>query len=141
VLRRLSRALGRRGTILLSYGVVWSLIGYGQIVSPQVDQRGLHLLLGLMPLAAWGWCWIASGLAAIVAAWLPQGKDAIGFVALLVIVMPWMLSYLVSWWPLGTFPRGWAAAAVWTAIAIPVIVVAGWREPSRPKYEGPPYES
>ncbi|MFD9444936.1 hypothetical protein [Streptomyces sp. NPDC060001] len=135
-MRRLLRILGRRGAILLSYGTVWSLYGYGQLVSPQPDQRGLRLLLDRLPLDVWASFWIATGLIAIVCAFLPQGRDAPGFVALVLIVIPWMLSYLVSWWPLGTFARGWVAAAIWTVIAVPVIVVAGWREPPRPKRVG-----
>lgn len=140
-LRRLARVLGRRGVILLSYGTVWALYGYGQLISPQVDQRGLQLLLNVMPLEAWACLWIGTGLAAVVCAFLPQGRDAPGFVSLVLIVIPWMSSYLLSWWPLGTFPRGWVAAAIWVVIAVPVIVVAGWREPPRPKRVGPPYES
>ncbi|HEY9374920.1 MAG TPA: hypothetical protein VIU94_41770, partial [Streptomyces sp.] len=94
-----------------------------------------------MPLQAWGWCWVAAGLVAASAAFLPQGRDAPGFVALVLIVLPWMLGYLLSWWPLGVFPRGWIAAAVYGALTLPVVVVAGWREPPRPKRAEPPYES
>lgn len=136
--RRLAKILGRRGAILLSYGTVWALYGYGQLTQPQPDQRGVRLALDLMPLDAWGWAWIATGAVAIVSAWLPQGADAAGFCCLVLIVLPWMTSYLLSWWPLGEFPRGWVAAAIWGVIAVPVIVVAGWREPPRPKrVEGP----
>jgi hypothetical protein len=124
--------LGRRGAILLSYGSVWGLYGYGQLISPQPDQRGLTLALQMLPLGAWGGLFIASGILAAVAAFLPQGVDWFGFVALVLIVLPWMTSYLASW-ALGDFPRGWVAAAVWGVIAVPVIVVAGWREPLRPK--------
>ncbi len=134
-LRRLGRTLGRRGTILSCYGIVWLLIGWGQLVQPQPDQRGLVLLLALMPLSAWGWCWIAAGLIAVVCAWLPPGRDAPGFVALVLIVVPWMTSYLASW-ILGVYPRGWAAAAVWTAITVPIMVVLGWPEPPRRKEVG-----
>lgn len=132
--------LGRRGAILLSYGFVWTIIGYGQISTPQADQRGLTVLLSVMPLQAWGWCWVAAGLVAASAAFLPQGRDAPGFVALVLIVLPWMLGYLISWWPLGVFPRGWIAAAVYGALTLPVVVVAGWREPPRRKRAEPPYE-
>lgn len=134
--RRLRRMLGRRGAILLSYGTVWALYGYGQLVQPQPDRRGLHLLLSLMPLSAWACCWIVAGAVAIAAALMPQGADWPGFVALVVIVLPWMLGYLLSWWPLETFPRGWVAAAIWGLIATPVIVVAGWREHPRPGSRG-----
>lgn len=133
VARRLGRALGRRGAILGAYGTVWALIGWGQIVEPQPDQRGLTLLLGLMPLQAWGGLWITAGAVAIVCAFLPQGRDTPGFVALIAIVLPWMLGYLASWWPMGVFPRGWAAAVVWCAITVPVGVVVGWRETPPPK--------
>lgn len=130
---RLPRMLGRRGTILLTYGGIWALYGYGQITTPAPDQRGLTLLLGLWPLPIWGALWAASGLIAVVAAWLPPGRDWWGFLALVIMVIPWTLAYLVSWWPLQVFSRGWVAAAVWTLIAVPLIVVAGWPEPPRPK--------
>ena len=124
--------LGRRGAILLCYGIVWAIIGYGQITSPAPDLRGLRLLLQMMSLDAWGWLWVISGLIAIVSAWLPQGKDWPGFLALPLMVLPWAVSYLLAW-IIGDFPRGWVATVVWGAIAAPVLVVAGWREPARPK--------
>jgi len=130
--RRLSRMLGRRGAILLCYGIVWAIIGYGQITSPAPDLRGLRLLLQMMPLDVWGWIWVASGLIAIISAWLPQERDWPGFLALPLMVLPWATSYLLAW-VIGDFPRGWVAAVVWGAIAAPVLVVAGWREPPRPK--------
>jgi hypothetical protein len=140
VVRRLSRIIGRRGAILSCYGIVWLLVGWGQIVQPQPDQRGLRLLLDRMPLEAWAWCWIVAGLIALAFAWAPPGRDAAGFVALVLIVVPWMTSYLASWL-LGDYPRGWAAAAVWTAITVPIMVVLGWPEPPRSKRAEPPYES
>lgn len=139
LLRRLRRQLGRRGTILTCYGIVWLLIGWGQLVQPQPDQRGLRLLLSWAPLQAWAWCWIVAGLIALVCAWVPPGRDAAGFVSLVLIVVPWMASYLVSW-ILGGYPRGWAAAAVWAAITVPIMVVLGWPEPPRSKRASPPYE-
>ena len=132
VARRLGRALGRRGAILLCYGIVWAIIGYGQITSPAPDLRGLRLLLQTMPLDVWGWIWVTSGLIAIVSAWLPQERDWPGFLALPLMVLPWTVSYLLAW-IIGDYPRGWLASVVWGAIAAPVLVVAGWREPPRPK--------
>lgn len=124
--------LGRRGAILLSYGTVWALYGYAQITTPQPDQRGLAPLLEQIPLTVWGWMWVATGLVAIVSAWMPQGRDWPAFLALPLIVLPWIYSYLAAWIT-GEFPRGWVAAIVWGVIAVPVLVVAGWREPPRPK--------
>ncbi|MER6778509.1 MULTISPECIES: hypothetical protein [unclassified Streptomyces] len=137
--RRLRRRLGRRGAILTSYGLVWLLYGYAQLVTPQVDQRGLALLLRLMPLDAWAWCWIAAGAVALVCAWAPPGRDAAAFLALVLIVVPWTATYLVAWLA-GGYPRGWVAAAVWAVITVPVLVVAGWPEPPRRKRAVEPYE-
>lgn len=132
VVRRLGETLGRRGAILLSYGAVWALYGYAQIASPQPDQRGLQPALELMPLDAWGWLWVLTGLGAVVSAWLPQGRDWIAFLLLPLMVLPWMASYLIAWLA-GDFPRGWVATLVWGVIAVPLLVVAGWREPPRVK--------
>ncbi len=46
--------------------------------------------------------------------------------------VPEIGSYLIAWLT-GEFPRGWVAAIVWGVIAVPVLVVAGWREPTRMK--------
>lgn len=130
---RAARRLGRRGAILLSFGSLWALYGFGQLMEPLPSNNGVRILLHLMPLDAWAWCWIACGITAIAASPLPQGRDWFGFPALLLIVAPWMCSYLVSWWPLGDNPRGWVTALIWAVAAVPVIVVAGWQEPLRPK--------
>lgn len=131
--------LGRRGAILLCYGAVWTLYGVAQLITPQQDQRGLHLLLDVAPLEFWACCWLAAGAIALVCAWAPPGRDAAAFVALPLVIVPWTASYLLTW-ALGDFPRGWVAAAVWAAITVPVLVVAGWAEPPRRKRADPPYE-
>jgi len=139
--RRLGRRLGRRGTILLSYGAVWVLYGYGQLITPQPDQRGLDLLLQAWPLTVWAGLWIATGCIALATAWMRQGRDVIGFVALVAMVLPWMLGYLLSWWPLDTYPRGWVVALIWAAISVPIVVSSGWQEPPRPIPVEPPHDS
>jgi hypothetical protein len=62
-----------------------------------------------VPLEVWGWLWITAGVVAIVSAFLPQGSDRFGFLALSLIVTPWIVSYLAAWWQ-GGFPRGWIAS-------------------------------
>ena len=98
VVRRLGRTLGRRGAILLCYGTVWALYGYAQITSPQPDQRGLQPILERVPLTVWGWLWVATGLTAVVSAWLPQGRDWVGFLALPAMVLPMALCNLAGGW-------------------------------------------
>jgi hypothetical protein len=102
------------------------------ITSPPADRRGLAPLLKVMPLDGWGWLWVITGLVAVAAAFAPQGLDWAGFLALPVIVLPWTGAYIAAWL-MGDYPRGWVAAAVWALIAVPVIVVAGWREPPQVK--------
>lgn len=138
LLRRLARQLGRRGACLLSYGIIWAVIGYGQLISPQIDQRGLTMVLWIMPLHAWAWCWIGAGAIAAVSAFAKQGFDWAGFFTLPLLAFAWTLSYLVAWWPMNVFERGWVAAGVYGALAVPVLVVAGWSEPPRRKRLGPP---
>ncbi|MFJ3839485.1 hypothetical protein ACIPY6_28815 [Streptomyces sp. NPDC090054] len=133
------RQLGRRGAFLTPYGLVWLLYGYGQLVTPQPDQRGLRLVLNLGPLDFWGWCWIAAGIVALACAWAPPGRDAAAFYVLPLVVVPWTASYVAAWLT-GDMPRGWVAAAVWAVITVPVLVVAGWPEPARVKRAEPPYE-
>lgn len=129
------RQLGRRGAVLSSLGLVWVCYGYAQISAPQPNQSGLRLLL-FMPLWAWGMVWIVSGSLAFAAAWMPGRRDWWGYPALAVVVLPWTLAYMASWWPLHDNPRGWIGALIWTALVVPVLVVAGWDEPPRKRVEG-----
>ncbi|MEV8396308.1 hypothetical protein, partial [Streptomyces sp. NPDC056650] len=100
VARRLGERLGRRGALLTLKGTIAVLYGYGQIIQPVPDQRGLHLLLKVMPIDAWGGTWIAAGAIALVCAWLPQLRDWPGFLAVWLIGSAWAMAYLVAWWPL-----------------------------------------
>ncbi|MFK4100819.1 hypothetical protein ACI2L1_12230 [Streptomyces sp. NPDC019531] len=127
--RQLGRRLGRRGALLTMKGTIASLYGYGQIAEPIRDRRGLCLLLKAMPLEAWGWAWIAAGVTALVCAWLPPRRDWPGFLAVWAITAPWSMAYLVAWWPLGEYPRGWVAALIFGAFGAVCLVAIGWDEP------------
>jgi hypothetical protein len=127
--RRLGQQLGRRGTLLILKGTIATLYGYGQIAEPVRDRRGLCLLLKLMPLEAWGWAWIAAGVTALACAWLPPRRDWPGFLAVWAITAPWSMAFLVAWWPLGEYPRGWIAALIFGAFGAVCLVAIGWDEP------------
>ncbi|WP_329292823.1 hypothetical protein [Streptomyces pseudovenezuelae] len=129
--RQLRRRLGRRGALLTMKGTIASLYGYGQIVEPLRDQRGLCLLLKLWPLQVWGWAWIVAGLIALTCAWLPPRRDWPGFVAVWAITAPWSMSYLAAWWPLDEYPRGWVAALIFGAFGAVCLIAIGWDEPPR----------
>ena len=127
--RRLTRRLGRRGALLSMKGVIATLYGSGQLVEPVRDTRGLRLLLKLGPLEVWGWAWITAGVIALVCAWLPPRRDWPGFLAVWAITAPWSMSYLVAWWPLGEYPRGWVASLIFGAFGAVCLVAIGWQEP------------
>lgn len=127
--RRLTKRLGRRGALLMMKGMIAALYGYGQLIEPPRDQRGLCLLLKLMPLEAWAGAWVAAGAIALVCAWLPQGLDWPGFLSVWAITAPWSMAYLVAWWPLGEYPRGWVAALIFGAFGAVCLVCIGWDEP------------
>ncbi|GGZ80211.1 hypothetical protein ACFOOM_07525 [Streptomyces echinoruber] len=127
--RRLTRRLGRRGALLTLKGTIATLYGYGQIVAPAHDRRGLTLLLKGMPLKAWATAWIVAGVVALVCAWLPPRRDWPGFFAVWGITAPWAMSYLAAWWPLGLYERGWVPAIIFGAFGSVCLVAAGWPEP------------
>lgn len=125
---RAGRRVGRRGAVLSLKGVMCVLYGYSLLVQPPADTRGVRLLLGLWPLHVWGWVWVAAGVLALGCAWLRQGRDWLGFPAVLVVVAPWSLGSLTSWW-LYDNPRGWVSAAIWAAFGGVTAIVAAWPEP------------
>ncbi len=127
--RRLGEQLGRRGALLTMKGTIATLYGYGQLVEPLRDRRGLCLLLKWMPLEGWAWAWIVAGAVALVSAWLPQRQDWPGFLAVWAITAPWSLAFLAAWWPLGEYPRGWVAALIFGAFGAVCLVAIGWDEP------------
>lgn len=127
--RRLTHRLGRRGALLTLKGIIATLYGYGQLVEPLRDRRGLCLLLKLLPLEAWAAAWMTAGIIALVCAWLPPRKDWPGFLAVWAITAPWSMSFLVAWWPLGEYPRGWVAALIFGSFGAVCLVAIGWEEP------------
>jgi hypothetical protein len=136
--RRLAKRLGRRGALLFCKGVVATGYGAGQIVTPTGDRHGLTLLLKAMDLHCWGGVWIVAGIIALVCAWLPQGRDWPGFVAVWLIASVWAGAYLVSWWPLQETPKGWVLALIFGAFGAVNFVAIGWDEPARSE---PPRET
>ncbi|MEW2070010.1 hypothetical protein [Streptomyces sp. NPDC007346] len=91
--RRLRKQLGRRGQILLIFGIGKICWGVGFIVTPVEAAPGLTLLTDRCSLAAWAWLWIGAGLGCIVFAFLRVGGDWLGFLAALAPPSVWALAY------------------------------------------------
>jgi hypothetical protein len=133
--RRPMRALGRRGAFLTLMGGIAALYGYGLCAAPPDARQGPTLLLRLAPLDVWAGAWIAVGACALVCAWAPQPRDWPGFVAVWAVTAPWSMGYLVAWWPLGDYPRGWVPALIFGAFGAVCLVAIGWDEPPRARSE------
>lgn len=129
VVRRAARRVGHRGAVLFLLGIIALLYGVSLITTPPIpNPPGLHLLLGIMGLHAWGATLTAGGVIAIACSPLKQGRDWPGFAALVLVWIPWSLSFFVSWWPDGSNPRGWVSALVFIAFAAVPAVCATWEE-------------
>lgn len=130
VAHRVARQVGHRGALLTLLGVIALLYGVSLITTPPVPHPpGLRLLLGLMGLHGWGATLTAAGVIAVLCAPLRQGRDWPGFAALVLVWLPWSLSYLVSWWPGHENPRGWVSCLIFAALAGVPAVGANWDEP------------
>jgi hypothetical protein len=130
VVRRAATRVGHRGALLILLGGIALLYGLSLITTPPPPHPpGLRLLLGLMDLHKWGATLAIAGTLAMVCSPLRQGRDWPGFAALVLVWLPWSLSYLVSWWPQGENHRGWVSALVFLALAGVPAVGAGWEEP------------
>lgn len=127
---RVGRLVGHRGALLTLLGVIALGYGVSLITTPPTPRPlGLHLLLGLMGLHGWGATLTAAGAIAVVCAPLRQGRDWPGFTALVLVWLPWSLSFFVSWWPQGENPRGWVSCLIFAALAGVPAVGATWDEP------------
>lgn len=139
----LVRELGRRGFLLILFGLLWIAFGVGVIVTPQPRFSGpgpevpiLHLLD--MPIS--GALWIVAGILGVTAGLTrrrTRGHDAAGFNVLLAPVMLFLLGYLWSFatWVL-TGESGketaWVSAVVWLIVCAFILLVAGWPDPDDP---------
>ena len=128
--------LGRRGIILATLGMVWVIIGLGTF---DTDPSGNYPWLT----NHWWWediratVWIATGIFAICCARLGEGKDSMGYVALLIMALYRLSAYGVEWlqWVIttqlpfisdhvedGGVARGLQGAAIWLAVASLILI-------------------
>lgn len=130
--RRLRQHLGRRGTILLIFGVGKTCWGLSFLLDPP-DDHGLTLLTSLCSLRHWAWLWIICGLITAGAAFLRIGRDRWGFVAALIPPIVWATAYMAAVVS-GDYSRG-AYVAIWYLTShVGVIMWAA----TVPEYSVPP---
>lgn len=131
--RRLSQRLGRRGQILLIFGIGKICWGVGFIVTPATSAAGLQLLTDRCSLAAWAWLWIIAGTITAGCAFLRIGRDWLGFLAALAPPSVWALAYLSAVLT-GEYARGGFVAVWYLTSHVGVICWAS----TVPEYSVPP---
>lgn len=129
--------LGRRGTVLAVFSLIYLFIGLKAILDPSTDD-GRFMIYAHLPIWARAVLWIVPAALAFGAA-LQKEKhnDAFGFSALTIPTTVVLVSYAVSWvgFLLGvtTWPNGWVSALQWALILILLLVTSGWTEVKRHK--------
>jgi len=125
--RRVLSRIGRRGAYLITFGMVFVLLG----LEPAEPSPVYAYVARLMPLVWWQWAFLVCGAVAVAAGSLLPPPKAIGFSALQLISVGWgggiLAAALDPAVPGVTAIRG---GLLWLLVAISTQVVARLVEPS-----------
>ena len=138
LLPRPPRDVGKRGQILLVFGLVWIGLGVGVLTEGDPAYYDQIVPFTWLPETVRAWLWIVTGAAAVAYAWRPRiiAHDGLGFLAL--YLMPayrcgaFLWGWLDSRLPLGGgpgYPHGWVSALIYAAMVAAVIVCSTWPNP------------
>lgn len=124
------RCLGRHGAYLAVTGVAWAVYGAGILMDPRpATVRSAAVLRHLAPMEMWGVMWIFCGTLAFISAWAKSSvRIDLGYAAATLPPLLWALAFTASW-ALGEYTDAWTGAVVWAAVAVWLMIVAGWPEP------------
>lgn len=140
---KLVRRLGRRGMLLLLFGLSWVLVGITGILFPQdrfsSPGIGPDMVLQLLDGPEMNLLWIiAGGIAAAVGALhdrrIINKHEALGWNAILTMPLVWMVCFIWSFsawiWTDGESGRanGLYGSIVWAIISLAIMIIAGWPE-------------
>jgi hypothetical protein len=152
--RRAARAIaahvGRRGTFLAAFGVIYLVYGVAQWARETSPFAALGPAAELLTRPPWAALWLVCGFLACVCAGARRRRgvvrprvDALGYNALLLPPTLWVLGYalsavlyLATGAQVGT-DRAWAALVIWLSVVVAVLVVSGWPEPPRDSTDSP----
>ena len=140
--RRLRERVGRRGLVLLLFGLAWLMQGAAHFLLGEMG-TGEGFWHERLPVNVQGALWAVTGLTSIVCALMHRVRaDTFGFLAVTAMPMFQGISYLVGavtfallgdpLWILGAL-----GFSIWGVIALALGVVASWPEtPTLPLVEG-----
>jgi hypothetical protein len=112
---------GRRGAFLAFLAVLDAAFGYSLLTVPRAGIGSYDFVL---PVHAWGWAWIGTGV--ICALGVAARSDRVAYTMAALLKATWGLTYAWLWWQ-GS-PSAWVSVAVWLSFALVVVLVAGWPE-------------
>lgn len=125
----LRQRLGRRGSILLAFGVMETLYGVGLIADPRFGiVRGVGVLTHIAPMTLWGAIWITSGLCAFALAWEVRAtRDTWGYALAVLPPALWSVANLLAWLT-GSYGQAWTSTVTWGCIAYVIRRINSWPE-------------
>lgn len=134
--RRLRKRLGRRGRILLAFGGMQVLYGYGIASDPRYGVvRGVGVLTHMwglrVPMSVWGGVWMVCGTIAMAMAWeIRASRDTWGYAALTLPMLLWSGANFVAW-ATQEYPQAWTSVATWGAFVYIAMLINRWPEYGR----------
>jgi len=133
----------RRGSFLVAFGVLYTLIGVSYLTAPPLPAAVKHLYLALrvLPLWAWGILWIVCGVAGAVVAVVDHVRfRRFDFVGAVLAPLLWGGTYILGQFT-GDASQGRIAAAVYIALAVAVYIVSGLVDPADVIRRRPPRDN
>jgi hypothetical protein len=130
--RWLRKRLGRRGSILMAFGIFETLYGWGIVSDPRYGVvRGVGVLTRWLPMPWWGGLWILCGITAVLMAFEPRPRwDRWGFAAATLPMLLWSAANAVAWLS-GVFGQAWTSMVTWAAFAYIAQKINRWPEYQR----------
>lgn len=126
--RRLSFRVGRRGAVLILFGVIFILLGVSLRADvPPLVLEQLRVALSVAPLVFWSTVFITIGAVGCANAFYPPGKDNYGFIAMAGLSYLWS-GFLVSTWIMDQPPRGLVSAFIYATFGSALTIISGWPE-------------
>lgn len=121
-MRRLIKAVGRRGGALLFFAFLDAVYCFGLLNAPRPLTEVYAWMDEILPLWVWAACW---GLVSVICMFYAfRTYDTVGFVAAVALKVAWAVLSLLGWLS-GVVDRGYISAAIWLAFAGFVVIIAG----------------